>query len=83
MSDTFTALNSGSPLPINHPMPISVWMVDGHSYMVDVEDDADDALARVMNHEGEFASGWLTERGGLHLNLAHVVKMRAERPHHQ
>ena len=64
-------------------MPISVWMADGHSYMVDVDDDAEIALERVMNHEGEFASGWLKERDGLHLNLAHVVKMRAERPHHQ
>ena len=61
------------------PMPIMVWMDDDHSYTVDVEGDPEDALERVKNREGEFASGWLTERGGLHLNVAHIVKMRVSR----
>lgn len=59
-------------------MPVTIFTSDGVRHTLDVPDgtDAEDEIARIKGGEGEYASGWLVARGGAHIRIADVVRMR-------
>lgn len=57
-----------------------VTMADGRTFEVKVAGDPEDAMERMTAREGEFASGWVTEKRGTRLNLDHAKSLHAFEP---
>lgn len=54
---------------------VTLYLADGSSVRVDLpEGDETGAFYRLLNREGEYATGWLTHLG-YEINLAAVVKV--------